>query len=239
MSSLRKNTLLIKIKPHSSLQKYFRGADLKADINYYADIVDYINSIHPDFLTYIKQQSQNEFQETFTFLDKNLREITKDEMFMRKAHEDDIVYIVPSIVGGGGKRGIVALLAIAALMIAFPLVAGMASMAGTGLATASATVLWGTGATAMTLGTFVGTIGLNLALMGVTMLLAPKTNTSSESSRDNNAFGGLTNTTASGTPIPLNYGLVRVAGQLISGYVETAETTSNGEDVSLSSLITA
>lgn len=241
MSSLRKNTLLINIKPHSSLQKYFRGADLKADINYYADIIDYINSIHPDFLTYIKQQSQNEFQETFTFLDKNLREINKDEMFMRKAHEDDIIYIVPAIVGGGGKRGALALIAVAALMIAFPFIAPQ--VAGTVLwgapAVAATATTAAVAATTMTLGTLVSTIGLNLALMGVTMLLAPKTNTSSESSRDNNAFGGLTNTTASGTPIPLNYGLVRVAGQLISGYVETAETTSNGEDVSLSSLITA
>lgn len=236
MSSLRKNILLINIKPHSSLQKYFRGVNLKADINYYADLLDYITSIHPSFLTYIKQQSQNEFQETFTFLDKDLREINKDEMFMRKAREGDTIYIVPCIVGGGGKRGIIALLAIAAIMIAFPIIAGAASMSGTALAGISNTVLWGTGATAMHLGTLIGTIGLNLALMGVSMLLMPKANTSSESSRDNNAFGGLTNTTASGTPIGLNYGLVRVAGQLISGYVETAESTSAGEDVTLDSL---
>jgi predicted phage tail protein len=225
--------LIVNIKPHSTLQKYFRGTELKADINHYADVLEYIYSIHPDFLTYVKKQSQNELQETFTFLDKNLREINQDEMFMRKAHDGDTIYIVPAIVGGGGKRGIIAILAVAALMIAFPLVAGMASMAGTGLATASSAVLWGTGATAMTLGSLVGTIGLNLALMGVSMLLMPKPNTSAESSRDNNAFGGLTNTTASGTPIPLNYGLVRVAGQLISGYTKTIPSSSSGEDVAL------
>lgn len=225
--------MIVNIKPHSTLQKYFRGTELKADINHYADVLEYIYSIHPDFLTYVKKQSQNELQETFTFLDKNLREINQDEMFMRKAHDGDTIYIVPAIVGGGGKRGIIAILAVAALMIAFPLVAGMASMAGTGLATASSAVLWGTGATAMTLGSLVGTIGLNLALMGVSMLLMPKPNTSAESSRDNNAFGGLTNTTASGTPIPLNYGLVRVAGQLISGYTKTIPSSSSGEDVAL------
>ena len=226
--------MLIKIKPHSTLQKYFRGTDLKADINYYADILDYINSIHPDFLNYTKQQSHNDFQETFTFLDKNLREINQDEMFMRKAHEDDIIYIVPAIVGGGGKRGIFAILAIAALMLALPMLAPALS------GTLSSTYIFGSATSAMslTVGGLIHTVGLNLAIMGVTMLLMPKpTIASGESSRDNNAFGSLTNTTSSGTPIPLNYGLVRVAGQLISGYVKTAESTSAGEDVSLTDIL--
>jgi predicted phage tail protein len=51
----------------------------------------------------------------------------------------------------------------------------------------------------------------------------PKTKTA-ESSRDNDMFGSLVNTTSSGIPIPINYGLVRVAGQLISGYVKTIES---------------
>ena len=42
---------------------------------------------------------------------------------------------------------------------------------------------------------------------------------SEENTRQNDMFGSLTNSTASGTPVPLNYGLMRVAGQLISGYV--------------------
>lgn len=222
--------MIVNIKPHSTLQKYFRGTDLKADLNHYADVIEYIYSLHPDFLTYVKKQSQNELQETFTFLDKNLREISQDEMFMRKAHENDVIYIVPAIVGGGGKRGIIALLAVAALMIAFPLVAGMASMSGTALATfAGSSALLGT----TTAGALIGTIGLNLALMGVSMLLAPKPNTSAETSRDNDAFGGLTNTTSSGVPIPLNYGLVRVAGQLVSGYTKTIPSSSSGEDIAL------
>jgi len=222
--------LIVKIKPHSSLQKYFRSEDIKADINHYADVINYIHSMHPDFLVYARKQAENELQETFVFLDKNLREISNEEMFMRKAREDDVLYIVPAIVGGGGKRGMIALIAVAALMIAFPYIAGMAALDGTALATfAAAPALMGT----TTVGGLIGTIGLNLALMGVTMLLAPKPAAAAESSRDNNAFGGLTNTTASGTPIAIHYGLVRVAGQLVSGYTDSIETTSSGEDVSL------
>lgn len=221
--------MIVNIKPHSTLQKYFRGTDLKADINHYADVIEYIYSIHPDFLTYAKKQSQNELQETFTFLDNNLREINQDEMFMRKARDNDTIYIVPAIVGGGGKRGIMALLAVAALAIALPFL--MPTLGSTYLLGSAATVAaGGYGLTAAALST---TIGLNLALMGVSMLLMPKPNTAAESSRDNNAFGGLTNTTASGVPIPLNYGLVRVAGQLISGYTKTIPSSSSGEDVAL------
>ena len=209
--------MIISIKPHSTLQKFFRGTDLKAEVNSYADILDYLQSIHPDFLVYVKKQAELGLQETFTFLDKNLRELTKDEMFIRRAKEGDIIYIVPAIVGGGGKRGIFAMLAMAALMIAMPYLAP--TLAGVQLVAATATTA------AITVGTLATTIGINLALMGVSMLLMPKAGSgAAESSRDNDAFGSLVNTTTSGMPIALNYGLVRVAGQLVSGYVKTMES---------------
>ena len=219
--------MIVSINPHSTLQKFFRGTNIKADINYYADILEYLQSMHPDFIVYLKQQTENQIQETFVFLDKNLRELSKEEMFMRKAKEDDVIYIVPAIVGGGGKRGIFAMLAAAALLIAFPFLAP----------TLAGTTLWGAGATAVTLGGVATTIGVNLALMGITMLLAPKT-PKSENSRDNDAFGSLVNSTASGVPIPLNYGLVRVAGQVLSGYTKTVEAAA-GEDITLSSITEA
>lgn len=227
MSLLRKNTLLVSIKPHSTLQKFFRGTDLKADLNNYAEVLDYINSIHPDFIVYLKKQAENEVQETFVFLDKDFRELTQEEMFMRKPKKDDIIYIVPAIVGGGGKRGIFAILAVAALMIAAPYL----------IPSLGTTALWGTGASTVFASSVVTTIGINLALMGITMLLAPKA-PKSETSRDNDAFGSLVNSTASGTPVPLNYGLVRVAGQLLSGYTKTVEAAA-GEDITLSSITVA
>lgn len=42
-----------------------------------------------------------------------------------------------------------------------------------------------------------------------------------QSTRQNGMFGNLTNTMESGTPIPLQYGLVRVAGQMLSGYIDS------------------
>lgn len=227
--------MLVSIKPHSSLQKYFRGTDLKADISSYADVLEYINGLHPDFIVYLKKQAENGLQETFTFLDKNLRDISTDEMFMRKPHEGDIIYIVPSIIGGGGKRGASALILIAIAMITFPYWAGAAGLGGA-LTTTFAGATVAAGATTA-ISSIVATIGLNLALMGVAMLLMPKNNTKADNSRDNDMFGSLTNTTSSGTPIPLHYGLVRVAGQLVTGYTKTIESPTD-DDVSLTSITT-
>lgn len=235
MNRLRKNILLVSIKPHSTIQKYFRGDSLKADISSYAEILDYIQGLHPDFVVYLKKQVENELQETFTFLDKNLREISKDEMYMRRPHEGDIIYIVPSIVGGGGKRGASMLILAAIAMITFPLWAPYAGL-GAALTTSISGATVALGATTA-ISSIVSTVGLNLALMGVAMLLMPKTNTKADNSRDNDMFGSLTNTTASGTPIPLHYGLVRVAGQLVTGYTKTIENAKN-EEISLSSITT-
>ena len=219
--------MIISIKPHSSIQKFFRGTDLKVDIAAYSDLLYYISSMHPDFIKYVKQQVENNLQETFSFLDKNLKEINKDDMYMRRPKENDVIYIVPVIVGGGGKRGVGALIAAAALVFFLPAIlasAGVAGVAGaTGATLGTAAAVGNIGILGSTLGAVTGTIGLNLALMGVSMLFMPKTKTA-ESSRDNDMFGSLVNTTSSGIPIPINYGLVRVAGQLISGYVKTIES---------------
>ena len=40
-------------------------------------------------------------------------------------------------------------------------------------------------------------------------------------SRDNDMFGSLRNSSTSGTPVPLVYGRHRVAGQFLSGYITT------------------
>ena len=239
MSVLRKNILLVAIKPHSTLKKYFNGSNLVVDLYCYADVIDYIRSMHTSFTTYAHAQANSGIQETFTILDKNLRELSGEELYMRRPHKGDVLHIVPAIVGGGGKRGAGALIAAAALVFFLPAilasagVAGVAGAAGATLGTAAA--VGNIGILGSTLGALSGTIGLNLALMGVSMLLAPKT-PKTETSRDNNAFGSLVNTTNSGIPVALHYGLDRVAGQLISGYTKTIRK-ADGDDVGLSDIV--
>ena len=56
----------------------------------------------------------------------------------------------------------------------------------------------------------------------------PKASQQTESTtRENGMFGSLTNTSTSGTPVPLHYGQVRVAGQFLSGYINSEEHGKN------------
>ena len=47
------------------------------------------------------------------------------------------------------------------------------------------------------------------------------------STRQGGMFGSLTNSTESGTPISLHYGQVRVAGQMLSGYIDSDDHGKN------------
>ena len=62
----------------------------------------------------------------------------------------------------------------------------------------------------------------NIAMSILSRLFAPKPKTTERdsSTRDNNMFGSLANSTTSGTPIPLVYGHMRVGGQMLSGYLD-------------------
>lgn len=193
--------------------------------------MDYIRGLHPDFTSYIQTQTNQGLQESFTILDKDLHELTPDELYMRKPHKNDVLYIVPAVLGGGGKRGALALIAAAALIFFAPQLLAAAGMGGGSAAAVAGTSVIGN----LTIGTLSSTLGLNLALMGIAMLLAPKQR-STESSRDNDSFGSLVNTTSSGTPVALHYGLVRVAGQLISGYTKTINLVPGDDSPKVSSV---
>lgn len=177
-------------------------------------------------MNYVRQQRLNNIEEGFVFLDKRLKQINVDEMMLRRAKEGDIIHIVPAIIGGGGKRGgLFAILAFAAFLVFLPAIAGTgifgsaaAGAAGGATTAASAgglATLGGIFKASPFLAQIVGNVGL--ALLSSLFMSNPK----QETTRENNMFGSLTNTIESGTPIPLNYGCVRVAGQLVSGYLNS------------------
>ena len=66
-----------------------------------------------------------------------------------------------------------------------------------------------------------------LALVASIFTKKPKPMETDTSTRENGMFGSLTNTTQSGTPIPLVYGHFRVAGQFLSGYIESEQHGKN------------
>jgi predicted phage tail protein len=213
--------LLVTIKPHSSFSKYFSATEYVADFKTYHDILFYLNAMHRRFINYLRIQRAQKIEESFVFLDKNLKIINPNELKFKHARDGDVIYIVPAVVGGGGKRGgILAALAVA-MFVFLPIAAGAAAAGAAAPVGATVAASGGIGGTiASTLGGmggFLQNLVVNIGLALLSSMFASKP--SEENTRQNDMFGSLTNSTASGTPVPLNYGLMRVAGQLISGYV--------------------
>jgi len=210
--------LLVDIKIHSAFKDLFLNTELKADIKTYADIPLYLGSMHPKFRNYANYISQGMCEEGYAFLDKNLTIITEEDLFIKKAKAGDTFYIVPAIIGGGGKRTRQLLTFAAVAAGGYFLLSGAAAGAA-----GSAAAAGGTGG--LFGGGFATTLGVNIGLALVTSMFTKreKIKEVDQNIRQNDMFGGLVNTINSGTPIPLIYGLHRVAGQLISGYLDTVD----------------
>jgi predicted phage tail protein len=214
--------LLVTIKPHSAFKQFFSEKQYVADLKTYADVLYYLNGMHKGFIHYLRKQKERNIDESFVFLDKNLRVINTDELHIKHAREGDVIHIVPAVVGGGGKRGgLLAILAIAAfifLPMLAPALGGLGGGTGIVAGSTAGTAMSATGV--VTSGGLSGmlqnlVVNIGLALLSSLFATKPK----EEETRQNDMFGSLTNSTNSGTPVALNYGMMRVAGQMINGYV--------------------
>lgn len=223
--------MLVNIKPHSSLVKYFSGSCVSADINTYSDLILYLHSMQPKLVKYLLDQQKQENLETIAILDSNYRILSSDDLLLRTVKEEETIHIVPAIMGGGGKRGtVIALVAAVALFaVAGPLGNLLAPALSSAAAGGATTVAAASTAASITAG--ITNIAINIGLAALANLFAPGT-TTPETNRQNDAFGSLTNTTSSGIPIGLNYGMVRVAGQMISGYINSINH-NRGETVTV------
>jgi len=239
--------LLTTLKIHSSFKEYFTDLEYKADFTLYTDVISYLKAMHPKFNHYMNQIDSSISDETYALLDNELNLVTQEDLFVRRVKEGSTIYLTPMIVGGGGKRG--GLLAVAAI-VGIGIATGGFGLAASGAAGGSAASLGMGGATgnlaasgALSSGAggglfsaFSGMPSMMQSMIGnmaMSMLSSiftkkPKSQTDTDqSTRENGMFGSLTNSTQSGTPISLHYGLVRVGGQFISGYIESEEHGKN------------
>lgn len=232
--------MLTKIKIHSAFTHLFSECDLVADLKTYDDIPRYLGSMHPRFARFVKRIYNDQTQDGYLILNKNLQAITEQELFVKRIKEKEQFYIVPAIYGGGGKsmKTLVTLAAIAATgYIGFTALTAATAATTTGAAVGSAAVgaagaTGGTAAAAAGLGSFGTTLAVNAGLALVTSLFTqkPESLTSRDQQvRQNNMFGSLQNTIDSGTSIPLLYGQHRVAGQFISGYIDSIDHGKNDD----------
>ena len=206
--------MLTKIKIHSAYKNIFSQSEYTADLTRYGDLPFYLGSMHPKFRNYAYAIHTGDCQEGYSLLDKSLTVVEEEDLYIKKIKQDDVFYVVPAIVGGGGKRT-TTLLAVAALGFA---TGGFGFAAAPGAAAAG-------GSAGIFGGGFATTLGVNIGLALVTSLFTKreKIKETDQNIRQNDMFGGLQNTVNSGTPIPLIYGMHRVAGQLISGYLDTVD----------------
>lgn len=236
--------MLTNITIHSTFSDFFPSRKLQADLSRYEDLPRYLGAMHPKFEQYVKKIYLGEVNEGYMLLDKNLKSITTEDLMMKVIKPEDEFYVVPAIVGGGGKRmgtflkfaAIAAAAAIAAPYVASVFSGPAAVSTGIGgaggISGGAIAANLGAPATAATggflgfgsFGSFASTLAVNAGLALVTSLFtqAPQSiNQTDQAVRQNNMFGSLRNTIDSGVTIPLVYGMHRVAGQFVSGYVDS------------------
>lgn len=226
--------MLINLKIHSAYNNFFEETIYSFDATVVHDIIDYLRGVHPKFSKYIKQVISGESSEPFCLLDSNLKPITADMVDIKRFKEGDTIHLVPAIAGGGGKSIKKAIYVVFAAVAIYQTIAYLAAasagapMAAPGVEAAlapEAVAAQQTAAAATTL-TPLQMAGLQIGLSAVSMLMtkspAARSSKQTEStSRDNDMFGSLRNSSTSGTPVPLIYGRHRVAGQFLSGYITT------------------
>ena len=247
LMSLRNHILLINVKIHSSFKQYFEGTDFMVDAYNPDSLNDYLRAVHPKFGNYIRQIESGDCQESYSLVDSNFKVIENDAFGLKKFREGDLVYVAPLVVGGGGKRGSLLLLAVFAAfalpaimsaVTAAPTIGAAGTAGGLGSASVGAGSIGGGGSGFFAglgkafgaMPSFMRSIVGNLALGVVSSIFnkKPKASQQTESTtRENGMFGSLTNTSTSGTPVPLHYGQVRVAGQFLSGYINSEEHGKN------------
>ena len=219
----------VTLKFHPNIQKYTNGiSEHTVNVIDLADIRNCLEHLFPRLSQHIRRISSGvNRSENMALVNKHKRLLQQEDFMLNRLRADDTEFhVVPLLIGGGGKPGtaqiIIGAIIMIAAIVAAPTTGGMSLAAALKMPTA--------------LGISYGAI----AMMGAAMMLPPKVEmtgqeTSDAESRDNKLFGGLSNTIASNTPIPMIYGRTRVAGQFISGDIRTYEHGRN-ETVLVNSL---
>ena len=239
---------MLTIKPVGSMKSFFAEDEYTIDVKNCVDVVLYIQSMHPKLGLFMKQAQVLATFEDFCFLDKKGNIIDPQLFPYHKFKEDDLIYIAPVIVGAGGKTGTIVIIAVLiAVAIAAPYLAPeLITIGGTALPGAmTGGTLAVTGGVTFSVGAVISNIAISLALNMVMSLFTstPKARTreitkDSGTRTQNDAFGSLVNNTQAGTPIALNYGLMRCSGQFLSGYILSQQHAQN-DSPSIASIFNA
>jgi len=201
--------MLRKIRVYGSLAKFLGRRVFEADIASAAEAVRFLVANFPQLEKHMAEQHYR--------VDVGNYGLTLDELHYPTGKQE--IKIVPVIGGAGGNVGqILAGVALVALSIAAPYLAGAAVWAGT-LSYGAATAIVG-------VTSVLGVVGASLALNGVAGLLTPNPTVDLGKNGDNDprksySFSGIQNTSRQGVPVPIVYGETLVGSVVISAGIDT------------------
>lgn len=207
----------IKLKFHKTLLKYTDEVrDVTFDVTTYGQLISAIEASFPKLKSIIKQIKNRQTTDNFSLVDLDKERVLTFNDYMSKKIRSVNLCLSP-IVAGGKSNLETALIATALIVAAFYLPGATTTVAATETAAATTTFT--------TFGQVLFATGVAMLTSAVTaeLMKPPKKDGTDEEARENDAFGALQHTIASGTPIPLVYGRHRVAGQFLSGEIRTLE----------------
>lgn len=224
---IRKTTVYF----HKTLQKYTDGySEFTSEGDSYVNIVRNCIRMFPKLEKAFKIIATRNINEELVLIEN--RKLVPFENLLLPPKKDTLLILCPVIGGGGGDNilSIVALVVIVVILIFAPELFFTVDTVGVGVGGAT-----GATATAASVGavgtvvsvTFLGQIAIGLFINIVIALATPTpkaiVTSGGRATRNNDAYEGLVNTSSTSIPVPLNYGHLRVAGHLISGYTKTID----------------
>lgn len=234
--------MLVTIHFHPLLQPMTGVSSHRFDINSLSEIKNALSVLFPKIRRYIREITSGTLRENLSLITPEGTILNRSQYYLDKIINKELT-LVPIIAGAGGK-GLGIILGIVLIAAAFftgggSLAGLMAEGGGSGFA-ASTTILGAQGSFfSLTAGGLMK-MGLGLVLSGLMQLLmqppSPRGPSDSGQRRNNDMFDAFENSTDPNTPIPLIYGMPRVSGQLISGYVETI-THGESDVISVTDII--
>ena len=210
---------------HKSLRQYTNNHEcINVDVVTYYDLIKATMDLFKKFNDLIVRMGTHNNAELALVVDGKLLNI--GNLMMPATGKE--IKLVPIIKGSGRIGMIIAAIAIVALIIVTGQVELLPALTVISGATGSIGAAALAGGTVISL-TTIGQLALGIAasLFLSALQPAPKPPRFETSTggfrRDNDAFGSLTNTVDSSISVPLNYGEIRTAGHLLSGFVKTID----------------
>ena len=199
---------MITLVIHQNATKYFKNEkELKVEVKDYYSLISFLVNSFPKFAEFVKQ-NKNKLNTDFFILNENKKRVDLSDVQANKKLKDEVYYLVPSILGGGGKGGGIAMVVIGIALIAVAFYMAPAVVGAMG-------PTMGMKATAFTIAgmsvsfTQIAMFGASLALQGIMAIVQSQPNAKSStrtfvddgSRTENSLFTGLTNTVNSNIPL--------------------------------------